>query len=140
AGRPVVGAVAGGDRDGLADSLGSDPGRAPPRRGAHRHPARQYGGGAVSAARRRAPAAIASRRRRAGFVSANYTGGMGQEAGVTTSELSFRGADGAEIPCYLAEPTGVEHAPGVVIAPEVFGLNDWIRASARRLAEFGFRA
>src|SRR2546421_809173 len=65
---------------------------------------------------------------------------MGQEAGVTTSELSVRGADGAGIPCYLAEPTGVGHAPGVVIAHEIFGLNDWIRASARRLAEFGFRA
>src|SRR3954469_4437979 len=65
---------------------------------------------------------------------------MGQEAGVTTSELLVRGADGPGIPCYLAEPTGVAHAPGVVLAPEVFGVNDWIRASARRLAEFGFRA
>jgi carboxymethylenebutenolidase len=65
---------------------------------------------------------------------------MGQEAGVITSEVSLRGADGAALPCSLAEPPGVAHPAGVVIAPEIFGLSGWIRASARRLAEFGFRA
>jgi carboxymethylenebutenolidase len=65
---------------------------------------------------------------------------MGQEAGVVASEISLRGADGAQVPCYLAEPPGVEHAAGVVIAPEIFGMSEWIRASTRRLAEFGFRA
>jgi carboxymethylenebutenolidase len=65
---------------------------------------------------------------------------MGQEAGVVTSEQRVQGADGASVPCYLAEPAGVEHAAGVVIAPEIFGLSEWIRSSARRLAEFGFRA
>jgi carboxymethylenebutenolidase len=65
---------------------------------------------------------------------------MGQEAGVTTSELFLHGADGAPVPCYLAEPPGVEHAAGVVIAPEIFGVSGWIRSTARRLAEFGFRA
>ena len=70
----------------------------------------------------------------------SYTGGMGQEAGVIASELSLRGADGAAVPCYLAEPAGVEHAAGIVVVPEIFGVSEWIRASARRLAEFGFRA
>jgi carboxymethylenebutenolidase len=65
---------------------------------------------------------------------------MGQEAGVITSELFVHGADRAPVPCYLAEPPGVERAAGVVIAPEIFGVSEWIRASARRLAEFGFRA
>jgi carboxymethylenebutenolidase len=65
---------------------------------------------------------------------------MGQEAGVVTSELFVHGQDGAPVPCYLAEPAGVEHPAGVVIAPEIFGVSEWIRASTRRLAEFGFRA
>ena len=65
---------------------------------------------------------------------------MGQEAGVVTSDVSVRGKDGAAIPCYLAEPPGVGHPAGVVIAPELFGLSEWIRSCARRLAEFGFRA
>ena len=65
---------------------------------------------------------------------------MGQEAGITESEVSLRGADGAAVPCYVAEPAGATHAAGVVIAPELFGLSAWIRSCARRLAEFGFRA
>src|SRR5256714_14866334 len=65
---------------------------------------------------------------------------MGQEAGITESEVSLRGADGAAVPGYLAEPAGAPHAAGVVIAPEIFGLSGWIRSCARRLAEFGFRA
>jgi len=65
---------------------------------------------------------------------------MGQEAGVQESQVTLRGADGAQVPCHLAEPPGVPHAAGVVIVPEIFGLTDWIRGSARRLAGFGFRA
>src|SRR5438105_5472846 len=65
---------------------------------------------------------------------------MGQEAGITESEISLRGADGAAVPCYVAEPAGAPHAAGVVIVPELFGLSAWIRSCARRLAEFGFRA
>lgn len=65
---------------------------------------------------------------------------MGQEAGVTESEVTLRGADGASVPCFVAEPAGAPVAAGVVIAPEIFGLSAWIRSSARRLAEFGFRA
>jgi len=65
---------------------------------------------------------------------------VGQEAGITESEVSLRGADGAAVPCYVAEPAGAPHAAGVVIAPELFGLSAWIRSCARRLAEFGFRA
>jgi carboxymethylenebutenolidase len=65
---------------------------------------------------------------------------MGQEAGVTESEVSLRGADSAAVPCYVAEPTGSPHAAGVVIAPEIFGVSAWIRSCARRLAEFGLRA
>ena len=65
---------------------------------------------------------------------------MGQEAGFTVSEVSLRGADGAAVPCFVAEPAGVPNAPGVVIVPEIFGLSAWIRDSARRLAGFGFRA
>ena len=65
---------------------------------------------------------------------------MGQEAGVTESEVTLRGADGAAIPCYLAEPAGAPRAAGVIIAPEIFGVSAWIRSCARRLAEFGFRA
>ncbi|HYV67441.1 MAG TPA: dienelactone hydrolase family protein [Myxococcales bacterium] len=65
---------------------------------------------------------------------------MGQEAGVTESEVFLRGADGAGVPCFVAEPAGSPRAAGVVIAPEIFGLSAWIRSSARRLAEFGLRA
>jgi carboxymethylenebutenolidase len=65
---------------------------------------------------------------------------MGQEAGLTESEVLLRGADGAEVPCFVAEPAGSPRASGVVIAPEIFGLSAWIRSCARRLAEFGLRA
>ena len=65
---------------------------------------------------------------------------MGQEAGITESEVTLRGADGAAVPCFVAEPAGAPRAAGVVIAPEIFGLSRWIRSCARRLAEFGFRA
>ena len=65
---------------------------------------------------------------------------MGQEAGITESEVTLRGVDGASVPCFVAEPAGAPGAAGVVIAPEIFGLSAWIRSTARRLAEFGFRA
>ncbi|HWE24188.1 MAG TPA: dienelactone hydrolase family protein [Myxococcales bacterium] len=65
---------------------------------------------------------------------------MGQEAGILTSEIPVRSSGGATLPCYLAEPPGVARPAGVVIAPEIFGVSEWIRACARRLAEFGFRA
>src|SRR5437899_5837381 len=73
-------------------------------------------------------------------MAGRYPRRVGQEAGITESEVSLRGADGAAIPCYVAEPAGATHAAGVVIAPELFGLSAWIRSCARRLAEFGFRA
>lgn len=46
----------------------------------------------------------------------------------------------AEVGGYLAVPEGAGPWPGVVVLPEVFGLNDDIRAHADRLAHAGYLA
>jgi carboxymethylenebutenolidase len=65
---------------------------------------------------------------------------MGQQTAVAERELVLRAADGAQIPVFIAEPAGAPGAPRVVIAPEIFGVSQWIKSVARRLAHEGFRA
>ena len=65
---------------------------------------------------------------------------MGQKTGIVEQELTLRATDGAALPAFIAEPQGAPGAPGMVIAPEIFGLSPWIRSVARRLAHEGFRA
>jgi carboxymethylenebutenolidase len=41
--------------------------------------------------------------------------------------------------CWLAQPEGLPHA-GVLVLPEIFGLNAWVRGVTGRLAAEGFLA
>lgn len=65
---------------------------------------------------------------------------MGQETGILENDLKVRATDGAMLPAFLCEPPGVDDAPLLVIAPEIWGLTPWVRSVAKRLAHEGFRA
>lgn len=54
-------------------------------------------------------------------------------------DIVFPGPD-ADVPGYLAVPTGTGPWPGVVVVHEIFGLNDDIRSHADRLAGDGYLA
>jgi carboxymethylenebutenolidase len=60
-------------------------------------------------------------------------------AGVKTKELTFKSGDD-EVRGFLAEPEGKGPFPGVVVIQEWWGLTDWIKENARRLAEQGYVA
>jgi carboxymethylenebutenolidase len=47
---------------------------------------------------------------------------------------------GGELPAYLAKPAGAGNCPIILIAQEIFGLNDHIRDIARRFAALGYLA
>lgn len=56
------------------------------------------------------------------------------------SMIEFSRPDGKTAPGYLAEPAAAkEHAPGVVMLEEWWGVNDQIKETADRLAAAGFR-
>jgi len=52
--------------------------------------------------------------------------------------IKFKRPDGTETSGYYVEPTA-EHAPGVVVIQEWWGLNDQIKGVADRLASHGYR-
>ena len=54
--------------------------------------------------------------------------------------VSFQRPDGQTVSGYLAEPSHLPSAPGVVVIQEWWGLNDQIRGAADRLALAGYRA
>ncbi|MDA8318056.1 MAG: dienelactone hydrolase family protein [Actinomycetota bacterium] len=55
------------------------------------------------------------------------------------SEVQFRSGD-AEVPAYVAEPSGQGPWPGVVVLHDVFGMTDDVRHQADWLASAGFLA
>ena len=60
-------------------------------------------------------------------------------AGIKTKEITFKSGDD-EVRGFLAEPEGKGPFPGVVVIQEWWGLTDWIKENARRLAEQGYVA
>ena len=56
------------------------------------------------------------------------------------SIVSFPRPDGQTLSGYLAEGSGSDSAPGIVVIQEWWGLNDQIRGVADRLAAAGYRA
>ena len=54
--------------------------------------------------------------------------------------VNLQRPDGKELHGYLAEPTGKNQAPAIVVIQEWWGLNDQIRGVANRLAMAGFQA
>ena len=60
-------------------------------------------------------------------------------AEVKTRMITFKSGD-EEIKGFLAEPSGKGPFPGIVVIQEWWGLNDWIKENAKRLAEQGYVA
>ncbi|MBS0321698.1 MAG: dienelactone hydrolase family protein, partial [Proteobacteria bacterium] len=58
----------------------------------------------------------------------------------TGSMVELRRPDGKALQGYLASPAAGQHAPGIVVIQEWWGLNDQIRGVAHRLAHCGYRA
>jgi carboxymethylenebutenolidase len=54
--------------------------------------------------------------------------------------ISYQRPDGKSVEAYLAEPVGKEHAPGIVVIQEWWGLDAEIKQVADRLALKGYRA
>lgn len=91
-----------------------------------------------------------SRRAVAGLFFAGYALSTGQvnAAAINTSaqgliakDLTIPSGDAAyEIPAYIALPEKAQNRPVIIVVPEVFGLHDYIRDTARRLAHEGYVA
>jgi carboxymethylenebutenolidase len=60
-------------------------------------------------------------------------------AAVKTTDITLKSGD-EEIKGFLAEPDGKGPFPAVVVIQEWWGLNDWIKENAKRLAEQGYVA
>ncbi|MBU3577329.1 dienelactone hydrolase family protein [Polynucleobacter sp. UK-Kesae-W10] len=54
--------------------------------------------------------------------------------------IEYQRPDGQSVKGYLAEPANAEHAPGVVVIQEWWGLDEEVKAVADRLAQAGYRA
>lgn len=59
------------------------------------------------------------------------------EAGLTTGTVQIKAPD-REIPAYVARPSKAGKHPCVVLVSEIFGLHEYIRDTARRLAKAGY--
>lgn len=59
------------------------------------------------------------------------------EAGLTTGMVQIKAPD-REIPAYVARPAKAGKHPCVVLVSEIFGLHEYIRDTARRLAKAGY--
>ncbi len=58
---------------------------------------------------------------------------------VKTRMITIKSGD-EEIKAFLAEPAGKGPHPGLIVIQEWWGLNDWIKENAKRLAEKGYVA
>lgn len=65
------------------------------------------------------------------------TPGRSEEAKVTGKEITFTSGD-ETIKGYLAVPEGKGPFPAIVVIQEWWGLNDWIKGNADRLAKQGY--
>lgn len=61
------------------------------------------------------------------------------EAGLTTGTVQIKAPD-REIPAYVARPAKGTKLPAVILVSEIFGLHEYIRDTARRLAKAGYVA
>lgn len=61
------------------------------------------------------------------------------EAKVKTSDITFKSGD-EEVKGFLAEPEGKGPFPAIVVIQEWWGLTDWIKENAKRMAAQGYVA
>jgi carboxymethylenebutenolidase len=57
-------------------------------------------------------------------------------SGLAAGDGKIKVSDG-EMPCYAATPMGVTKPPIIIVAPEIFGLHEYIKDVVRRLAKLG---
>jgi len=62
------------------------------------------------------------------------------EAGLETGMVVYPAPDGFQLPAYVARPKGDGPFPLVIVVSEIFGLHEYIRDVARRLAREGYAA
>jgi carboxymethylenebutenolidase len=60
-----------------------------------------------------------------------------EAAGLETATVQIKSPDG-EIPAFVARPAKAGRYPAVVLVSEIFGLHEYIRDTARRLAKTGY--
>src|SRR5262249_859306 len=56
--------------------------------------------------------------------------------GLTAGDAKVK-VSGGEMPVYFARPAGVQNPPVILVAMEIFGLHEYIKDVARRLAKLG---
>lgn len=59
---------------------------------------------------------------------------------MTSMDVRYKTYDGSEIRAHCAEPQNKEAGAGIIVIQEIFGLTDFIRGVADRLAEQGYIA
>lgn len=59
---------------------------------------------------------------------------------IKTREIEYTAADGAKLTGYFAAPETDAAVPGVIVAPEWWGRNEYTEQRARELAEHGYAA
>ncbi|MHC3017505.1 dienelactone hydrolase family protein [Klebsiella pneumoniae] len=62
------------------------------------------------------------------------------DEGLDTGDTSIASHDGKMLPLYYARPAGTEALPVVLVVSEIFGVHEYIRDTARRLAHAGYLA
>lgn len=60
--------------------------------------------------------------------------------GLVVEEVTYPAPDGFDLPAYLARPEGEGPFPVVLLVSEIFGVHDYIKDVARRLAHQGYAA
>lgn len=61
-------------------------------------------------------------------------------AAIKTREIQYTAQDGSQLIGYFAAPESGTPVPGVIVAPEWWGRNDYTEQRARELAEHGYAA
>lgn len=61
-------------------------------------------------------------------------------AGLAAATVTYRSADGFDLPAYVARPEGDGPFPVVIVVSEIFGVHEYIRDVCRRLAKAGYAA
>jgi len=61
-------------------------------------------------------------------------------AAIKTREIQYTAQDGSQLIGYFAAPESDTPVPGVIVAPEWWGRNDYTEQRARELAELGYAA
>ena len=61
-------------------------------------------------------------------------------AAIKTREIQYTAQDGSQLIGYFAAPESDTTVPGVIVAPEWWGRNDYTEQRARELAEHGYAA